>query len=106
MPFAEYGFNKSHAVAYSYVAVQTAYLKKYYPLEYMASLMTSVLNSSTKIAEYIAECREAGIKLLPPDVNYGEADFSVDNGNIRYGLSAIKSVGGSTALSIIEEREK
>ncbi|SFH78353.1 DNA polymerase-3 subunit alpha [Pseudobutyrivibrio sp. OR37] len=106
MPFAEYGFNKSHAVAYSYVAVQTAYLKKYYPLEYMASLMTSVLNSSTKIAEYIAECREAGIKLLPPDVNYGEADFSVDNGNIRYGLSAIKSVGGSTVLSIIEEREK
>ncbi len=106
MPFAEYGFNKSHAVAYSYVAVQTAYLKKYYPLEYMASLMTSVLNSSTKIAEYIAECREAGIKLLPPDVNYGEADFSVDNGNIRYGLSAIKSVGGSTVLSIIEERER
>lgn len=106
MPFAKYGFNKSHAVAYSYVAVQTAYLKKYYPLEYMASLMTSVLNSSTKIAEYIAECREAGIKLLPPDVNYGEADFSVDNGSIRYGLSAIKSVGGSTVLSIIEEREK
>lgn len=106
MPFAKYGFNKSHAVAYSYVAVQTAYLKKYYPLEYMASLMTSVLNSSTKIAEYIAECREAGIKLLPPDVNYGEADFSVDNGSIRYGLSAIKSVGGSTVLSIIEERER
>ncbi len=106
MPFAEYGFNKSHAAAYSYVAVQTAYLKKYYPLEYMAALMTSVLNSSTKIAAYIAECRESGIELLPPDVNYGEADFSVDNGRIRYGLSAIKSVGGSTVLSIIKEREQ
>ena len=68
--------------------------------------MTSVLNSSTKIAAYIAECRESGIELLPPDVNYGEADFSVDNGRIRYGLSAIKSVGGSTVLSIIKEREQ
>jgi len=106
MPFALYGFNKSHATAYSYVAVQTAYLKKYYPLEFMAALMTSVLNSSTKIAEYIGECREEGINLLPPDVNYGEADFSVDNGNIRYGLSAIKSVGSSTVLSIIKEREQ
>ncbi len=106
MPFAKYGFNKSHAAAYSYVAVQTAYLKCYYPLEYMAALMTSVLNSSSKIAEYITECREAGIELLPPDVNYGEADFSVDNGKIRYGLSAIKSVGSGTVESIISEREK
>lgn len=105
MPFAEYGFNKSHSAAYSYVAVQTAYLKKYYPLEYMAALMTSVLNSSTKIAEYIAVCRESGIELLPPDVNYGEADFSVNNGKIRYGLSAIKSVGSSTIRDIIQERE-
>ncbi|SHJ32388.1 DNA polymerase-3 subunit alpha [Pseudobutyrivibrio xylanivorans DSM 14809] len=104
MPFAEYGFNKSHAAAYSYVAVQTAYLKKYYPLEFMAALMTSVLNSSTKIAEYIAVCRESGIELLPPDVNYGEADFAVDNGKIRYGLSAIKSVGSSTITAIIEDR--
>ncbi len=104
MPFAEYGFNKSHAAAYSYVAVQTAYLKKYYPLEFMAALMTSVLNSSTKIAEYIASCRETGIELLPPDVNYGEADFAVDNGKIRYGLSAIKSVGSNTIAGIIEER--
>ena len=106
MPFAEYGFNKSHAAAYSYVAVQTAYLKTYYRLEYMAALMTSVLNSSNKIAEYIAECRESGIELLPPDVNYGEADFSVDNGKIRYGLSAIKSVGSNTVAEIISEREK
>ena len=105
MPFAEYGFNKSHSAAYSYVAVQTAYLKKYYPLEYMAALMTSVLNSSTKIAEYISVCRESGIELLPPDVNHGEADFSVDNGKIRYGLSAIKSVGSSTIRDIIIERE-
>ncbi|SDI04718.1 DNA polymerase III catalytic subunit, DnaE type [Pseudobutyrivibrio sp. 49] len=105
MPFAEYGFNKSHAAAYSYVAVQTAYLKKYYPLEFMAALMTSVLNSSTKIAEYIAVCRESGIELLPPDVNYGEADFAVDNGKIRYGLSAIKSVGSSTIAAIIEDRK-
>jgi DNA polymerase-3 subunit alpha len=72
----------------------------------MAALMTSVLNSSTKIAAYIAECREDGIKLLPPDVNYGEADFSVDNGSIRYGLSAIKSVGSNTVEAIIIEREK
>ncbi|SDB26231.1 DNA polymerase-3 subunit alpha [Pseudobutyrivibrio sp. YE44] len=106
MPFAEYGFNKSHAAAYSYVAVQTAYLKKYYPLEFMAALMTSVLNSSTKIAEYIASCREAGIELLPPDVNYGESDFSVDNGKIRYGLSAIKSVGSNTIAGIIEDRKE
>lgn len=105
MPFAEYGFNKSHAAAYSYVAVQTAYLKKYYPLEFMAALMTSVLNSSTKIAEYIAVCRESGIELLPPDVNYGEADFAVDNGKIRYGLSAIKSVGSSTIAAIIQDRK-
>jgi DNA polymerase-3 subunit alpha len=105
MPFAEYGFNKSHAAAYSYVAVQTAYLKKYYPLEFMAALMTSVLNSSAKIAEYIAVCRESGIELLPPDVNYGEADFSVDNGKIRYGLSAIKSVGSNTITAIIEDRK-
>ena len=105
MPFAEYGFNKSHAAAYSYVAVQTAYLKKYYPLEFMAALMTSVLNSNTKIAEYIASCREAGIELLPPDVNYGEADFAVDNGKIRYGLSAIKSVGSNTIAAIIEDRK-
>lgn len=105
MPFAEYGFNKSHAAAYSYVAVQTAYLKKYYPLEFMAALMTSVLNSSTKIAEYIAVCRESGIELLPPDVNYGEADFAVDNGKIRYGLSAIKSVGSNTIAAIIEDRK-
>ena len=106
MPFAEYGFNKSHSAAYSYVAVQTAYLKKYYPLEYMAALMTSVLNSSTKIAEYISVCRESGIELLPPDVNYGDADFSVDNGKIRYGLSAIKSVGSGTIRDIIKEREQ
>ena len=106
MPFAEYGFNKSHAAAYSYVAVQTAYLKKYYPLEFMAALMTSVLNSSTKIAEYIAVCRESGIELLPPDVNYGEADFAVDNGKIRYGLSAIKSVGSSTIAGIIKDRKE
>lgn len=105
MPFALYGFNKSHAAAYSYVAVQTAYLKKYYPLEFMAALMTSVLNSSTKIAEYIATCRESGIELLPPDVNYGDADFAVDNGKIRYGLSAIKSVGSSTIAGIIEDRK-
>ncbi|MBE5912036.1 DNA polymerase III subunit alpha [Pseudobutyrivibrio sp.] len=106
MPFALYGFNKSHAAAYSYVAVQTAYLKKYYPLEFMAALMTSVLNSSTKIAEYIAACRESGIELLPPDVNYGEADFAVDNGKIRYGLSAIKSVGSNTITAIIQDRER
>ena len=93
LDFANYAFNKSHAAAYAVVAYQTAWLKYYYPVEYMAALMTSVIDNPSKVAEYIYASRQMGIQILPPDINNGEADFSVDEGNIRYGLSAIKSVG-------------
>ena len=88
--FAKYAFNKSHAAAYAVVSYQTAYLKYYYPVEFMAALMTSVIDFPNKVAEYILVCRQMGIKILPPDVNCGMYGFSVDNGAIRYGLSAIK----------------
>lgn len=104
--FAKYAFNKSHAAAYAVVAIQTAYLKKYYPIEFMAALMTSVIDSNRKVAQYIGECRANGIEVLPPDVNHGAGRFSVDDGKIRYGLYAIKSVGRPTIDSIIYEREK
>ena len=87
--FAKYAFNKSHAAAYAVVAYQTAWLKYYYPVEFMAALMTSVIENPSKVAEYIYACRQMNIRILPPDINKGEADFSVDNGNIRYGLAAI-----------------
>ena len=103
--FAKYAFNKSHAAAYAVVSYQTAYLKYYYPLEFMAALMTSVIDNSSKVAEYIYSCRQMGIKILPPDINKGVGDFSVDNGSIRYGLAAIKSVGRPVIQAIIEERE-
>ncbi len=104
--FAKYAFNKSHAAAYAVVAIQTAYLKKYYPIEFMAALMTSVIDSSGKVAGYIAVCRANGIEVLPPDVNNGDGRFSVDDGKIRYGLYAIKSVGRPTIDAIKYEREK
>ncbi len=104
--FAKYAFNKSHAAAYAVVALQTAYLKKYYPIEFMAALMTSVIDNGGKVAEYIAVCRKEGIAVLPPDVNNGDGRFSVDNGNIRYGLYAIKSVGRKTIDSIKYDREQ
>src|SRR5699024_255608 len=91
--FAKYAFNKSHAAAYTIVSYQTAYLKCYYPVEFMAALMTSVIENSSKVAEYIVTCRQMGIELLPPDINEGESSFSVSDGKIRYGLSAIKSIG-------------
>lgn len=103
--FAKYAFNKSHAAAYAIVSYQTAYLKYYYPLEYMAALMTSVMDNVTKVSEYIMTCRQMGIKILPPDINEGESGFSVSNGAIRYGLSAIKSVGKSVVDVIVAERE-
>ena len=103
--FAKYAFNKSHAAAYAVVAYQTAYLKYYYPVEFMAALMTSVIDNSGKVAEYIYTCRQMGIKILPPDINTGRAGFSVDNGCIVYGLAAIKSIGRPVIASIIEERE-
>jgi len=102
--FAKYAFNKSHAAAYAVVSYQTAWLKHYYPVEFMAALMTSVMDHSGKVAEYIYACRQMGIDILPPDINKGISEFSVDNGCIRYGLSAIKSIGRPVIEAIIEER--
>ena len=104
--FAKYAFNKSHAAAYAVVSYQTAYLKYYYPVEFMAALMTSVIDFPNKVAEYILVCRQMGIKILPPDVNCGMYGFSVDNGAIRYGLSAIKSVGRPVIESLVKERDE
>ena len=104
--FAKYAFNKSHAAAYAVVSYQTAFLKYYYPLEYMAALMTSVHENPPKVAEYIYACRQMDIKILPPDINRGYADFSVDDGGIRYGLAAIKGVGKPVIESITEERKE
>lgn len=103
--FAKYAFNKSHAAAYAVVSYQTAWLKYYYPVEFMAALMTSMIDNPGKVSEYIYASRQMGIKILPPDINEGEGDFSVDNGNIRYGLAAIKSIGRPVIESIIEERK-
>lgn len=104
--FAKYAFNKSHAAAYALVAYQTAYLKYYYPVEFMAALMTSVIDNPSKVAEYILSSRKMGIAILPPDINKGESQFSVDNGSIRYGLSAIKSIGRPVIKEIVEERSQ
>lgn len=104
--FAKYAFNKSHAAAYAVVSYQTAYLKYYYPVEFMAALMTSVIEMPSKVAEYILVCRQMGIKILPPDINCGTYGFSVDHGSIRYGLSAIKSVGRPVIEALVKEREE
>lgn len=104
--FAKYAFNKSHAAAYAVVSYQTAWLKYYYPVEYMAALMTSVIDNPTKVAEYIYVCRQMGIKILPPDINKGEADFSVDGGDIRYGLAAIKSIDRPVIRAIVNDRKE
>ena len=103
--FAKYAFNKSHAAAYAVVAYQTAFLKFYYPKEFMAALMTSVMDNTTKVSEYILACRNMGISILPPDINEGYSGFSVSGNGIRYGLSAIKSVGRAVVDVIIAERE-
>ena len=103
--FAKYAFNKSHAAAYAVVAYQTAYLKYYYPKEFMAALLTSVMDNVTKVSEYILACRNMGIAILPPDINEGYGGFSVSGNGIRYGLSAIKSVGRSVVETILAERE-
>lgn len=102
--FAKYAFNKSHAAAYAVVAYRTAYLRCHYPVEFMAALLTSVLGNTNKISEYSYACKKLGIKILPPDINYGEGAFSVDHGNIRYGLTAIKSLGRPVIEAIIRER--
>lgn len=104
--FAKYAFNKSHAAAYAVVSYQTAWLKYYYPVEFMAALMTSVIENPPKVAEYIYACRQMHIQILPPDINKGEADFSVDGGNIRYGLAAIKSIGRPVIQAIVAERKE
>lgn len=102
--FAKYAFNKSHAAAYAVVSYQTAYLKRYYPVEFMAALMTSVLDNTTKVSEYIMACRQMGINILPPDINNGEGDFSASGSDIRYGMSAIKGLGRPVIAAIIKER--
>ena len=105
LDFASYAFNKAHAVSYAIVVYRTAYMKRHYPQQYMAALLTSILDSSVKVAEYIAECRNMGIQLLPPDVNASGANFTVDGQNIRYGLVAIKGIGWGAIESLVAERE-
>lgn len=106
LDFAKYAFNKSHAAAYAVVSYQTAYLRCHYPVEFMAALLTSVLGNTSKIAEYSYACRKMGIQILPPDINRGEGAFSVDEGNIRYGMMAIKSLGKPVIRSILKERKE
>ena len=104
--FANYAFNKAHAVCYAVVAYQTAYLKCHYPKEYMAALMTSVLDSAVKISGYIAECKEMGIKTLPPDINTSGDVFTVEGDNIRFGMAAVKNIGRGLIRSVVAKREE
>ena len=104
--FANYAFNKAHAVCYAVVAYQTAYLKCHYPRQYMAALMTSVLDSATKISGYIAECKELGIATLPPDINHSEDNFTVEGASIRFGLGAVKNVGRGLIRSMVQKRKE
>jgi DNA polymerase III subunit alpha len=106
MDFAKYAFNKSHAAAYAVVSYQTAYLKCYYPVEFMAALMTSVIDNPGKVSEYIYTCRQMDIEILPPDINEGDTVFTVSNGAIRYALSAIKGIGKPVIDAIVVEREE
>lgn len=106
LDFANYAFNKSHAVCYAVVAYQTAYLKYHYPKEYMAALLTSVLGQNGKVAEYIEQCRALGVTVLPPDINESRADFSVVGDNIRFGLGSVKNVGVSLIEKLVQERER
>ena len=106
LDFASYAFNKAHAVSYAIVVYRTAYMKCHWPREYMAALLTSVLGSAVKVAEYIAECRDMGIRLLPPDVNESDADFTVSGENIRFGLVAIKGIGWGFIENLMRERKE
>lgn len=106
MDFAKYAFNKSHAAAYAFVSYQTAFLKYYYPVEFMAALMTSVIDKSDKVSEYIYICRNMGIQILPPNINEGIGGFSVSDGKIRYGLASIKGIGWPVIEAIVAEREE
>ena len=105
LDFAKYAFNKSHATAYGVISYRTAYLKAHYPAEYFAALLTSVLDNATKVKEYIADAQKFGVSVLPPDINLSRADFSVVDGNIRFGLTAIRNVGGQFASAIVKVRE-
>ena len=102
--FANYAFNKAHAVCYAVVSYQTAYLKCHYPRQYMAALMTSVLDNATKISGYITECKEMGISVLPPDINHSEDTFAVDGDSIRFGLGAVKNIGRALIRNISDKR--
>lgn len=104
--FANYAFNKSHSAAYAVVAYQTAWLKYYYPVEFMAALITSIMGNTNSVSLYIQECRRLGIKILPPDINESYAKFTVKDGAIRFGLAAIKNVGAAAIDSIVETRKK
>lgn len=102
--FAKYAFNKSHAACYAVVSFQTAYLKTYYPVEFMAALMTSVIDNTSKVAGYIYACKQMNIGILPPDVNESQMEFTVENGKIRFAMAAIKSLGRPTIQAILKER--
>ena len=104
--FAKYAFNRSHAAAYAFITYQTAYLKYYYPKEYMAALLTSVMSNTGKVSEYILSGKEMGIAILPPDVNEGEGNFTAASGGIRYGMSAIKGLGENVTDAIVKDREE
>ena len=104
--FAKYAFNKSHAAAYAVVSYQTAWLKYYYPVEFMAALMTSCIDNPSKVSEYILNCRQMGIRILPPDINRSIGSFSVEDGSIRYGMAAVKGIGKPVMEAIVEERER
>lgn len=102
--FANYAFNKSHSAAYAVIAYRTAWLKLYYPVEFMAALISSIMGSTSQVSLYIQECKRLGIEVLPPDINHSEGKFTVDNARIRYGLSAVKNVGDNLIAAIIQAR--
>ena len=104
--FANYAFNKAHAVSYAVVAYQTAWFKYHHPREYMAALLTSVLDNTDKVTAYIAECKDCGIRLLPPDINHSRDNFTVEEEGIRFGLVAIKNIGRGFIRAVMEERER
>ncbi len=106
MDFAKYAFNKSHAAAYAVVAYQTAWLKCFYPTEFMAALLTSILDQSTKVSRYIGECKRLGIKLLPPDINQSYVGFTVSGNSIRFGLVAVRNVGRNIIKDMVKERNE
>ncbi len=104
--FGSYGFNKSHTACYAVVAYQTAYLKVHYPAEFMAALLTSVMDNKAKVAQYVDECRRLGLSLLPPDINKSNADFSVEGNGVRFGLAAVKNVGRGVIDAVLESRQE